>query len=355
MAREVHGNLFRLTWITKKAKTPFSRFHDFVLDTEKSKNALKYQKSKPKEALKCQKIQKRKWQISTALVHPPKTSTSIYPGVRASVSLILTQPKTPKEARKHRGPIRVRERKRKPVQVIEQRTVLLEQSLGLLRSIPVAEQFCALRGGGRRRGAGTGVPFKRTRNGTRRRHDERRMGRPWAIVTRWSPGRPRRIAQNCRCVSKSLPSRRWSPSPRRCSSAGAAISIGSPVACRSARSRSRSRRWSWRSRGCRWPGAEAAAAGGPSNGSEPRRSPMDNGRSRRTTATRLCTRPARDTAARSRVASEALRSTSPMVCAGKLRIELGISVDIFLKTLKRRIAVNISYVVYYRAEAREDD
>lgn len=89
--------------------------------------------------------------------------------------------------------------------------------------------------------------------------------------------------------------------------------------------------------------------------SEPRRSPMDNGRSRRTTATRLYTRPARGTAARSRVASAALRSTSPMVCAEKLRIELGISVDIFLKTLKRRIVANISYVVYYCVETRKDD
>lgn len=79
------GNLFRLTWITKKTKTPFSWCHDFVVDKEKSKNVLKYQKRKPKEALKCQKIQKRIWQISTALVHPPKTSASIYPGVRASV------------------------------------------------------------------------------------------------------------------------------------------------------------------------------------------------------------------------------------------------------------------------------
>ena len=83
--REVLGNLFRLIWITKKTKTPFSWSHDFVLDKEKSKNALKYQKSKPKEALKCQKVQKRIWQISTAPVHPPETSTSIYPGVRASV------------------------------------------------------------------------------------------------------------------------------------------------------------------------------------------------------------------------------------------------------------------------------
>lgn len=82
---------------------------------------------------------------------------------------------------------------------------------------------------------------------------------------------------------------------------------------------------------------------------------MDNGRSRRTTATRLCTRPARGIAARSRVASAALRSTSPMVCTGKLRIGLGISVDIFPKTLKRRVAVNISYVVYYRSEASKND
>jgi len=144
-----------------------------------------------------------------------------------------------------------------------------------------------------------------------------------AIVTQWWPGRPRRNAQNCRCVSISLPCRRLSPSRRRCSSDGVGISSGDRAVGRPARRWSKWHRGQWLQRARLELVATAAAAAARNNASGPRRSRMDNGTLRRTIARHLCRRPAPGIVARNPATFVDPPLTSPMVCgSNKGSIEL---------------------------------